>query len=59
MVSCSQALRAVSEEGGGVADYPERVLVEQVVLRTSVGDVEIELWPKEAPKVVALFKGKV
>jgi cyclophilin family peptidyl-prolyl cis-trans isomerase len=27
----------------------------QVVLRTTLGDLDIELWPKEAPKAVRNF----
>lgn len=27
----------------------------QVVLRTSLGDIDLELWPKEAPKAVRNF----
>jgi len=26
----------------------------KVILKTTLGDIEIELWPKEAPKVVSL-----
>jgi len=28
---------------------------DQVVLHTSFGDLDVELWPKEAPKVSAAF----
>ena len=31
--------------------HPESHLCDQVVLHTSFGDLDIELWPKEAPKV--------
>lgn len=31
------------------------VLAPQVVLRTTLGDLDVELWPKEAPKAVRNF----
>ncbi len=34
---------------------PTRCPCLQVVLRTTLGDIDIELWPKEAPKAVRNF----
>lgn len=34
---------------------PPSALAPQVVLRTSLGDIDLELWPKEAPKAVRNF----
>jgi hypothetical protein len=45
---------------GAESRTPTRVLLPclpQVVLHTNLGDLDIELWPKEAPKVQAEWQG--